>query len=249
MQEYVDYGNYKLSLVEEFKCIGISVLLSILAAWILYQSVWGLFLGVIICLLYRRSYRRQQIAKRKQELLLQFKDGMQSVSVALLSGLSIENAWKEAERELMELYGENADMVLEMKLMNSGIRMNQPIEQLLYQFSLRSGCEDIMEFAEIFRFAKRSGGNFGKIMQNTMFRIGEKMAVEREIQTVIAGKKMEQKVMNVVPVCLLAYLNLTSGEFLAPLYGNAFGACVMSVAFIVYVGALMLAQKIVNINV
>ena len=45
-------------------------------------------------------------------------------------------------------------MVEEMRQMNAGIGMNQPVEQLLYQFAVRSECEDIMEFAEVFRFAK-----------------------------------------------------------------------------------------------
>ena len=66
---------------------------------------------------------------------------------------------------------------------------------------------------------------------------------------IIAGKKMEQKVMNIVPVCLLAYLNLTSEEFLSPLYGNLFGVCVMTVAFGIYLMALLMAQKMVDIKV
>ncbi|MBQ8280379.1 MAG: type II secretion system F family protein [Roseburia sp.] len=249
MQECVDYGKYTLSLREEWGCFGITVLLSVTAAWILYRSCWGLLLGIAIFPLCRKSYRRSQVEKRKQELLIQFRDGMQSVSVALLSGYSIENAWREAEKELGELYGEQAYMTEEMRKMNSGIRMNLPVEQLLYQFAQRSACEDILDFSEIFRFAKRSGGNFGKIIRNTIMRISEKMEVEQEIRTALAGKKMEQKVMNVVPVCLLAYLNTTSAEFLAPLYGNLFGVCVMTIAFVAYVGALILAQRMVDIKV
>jgi Flp pilus assembly protein TadB len=81
--------------------------------------------------------------------------------------------------------------------------MNQPVEQLLYEFAMRSGCEDIVDFAEIFCFAKRSGGNFVKIVQSTAWHIAEKQAVEREVATVLSGKKMEQKIMNVVPILLL----------------------------------------------
>ena len=60
---------------------------------------------------------------------------------------------------------------------------------------------------------------------------------------------MEQKIMNVVPVGLLVYLNLTSQEFLEPLYGNLFGVCVMTGAFAAYVGAVLLASKIVKIKI
>lgn len=249
MQELVNYENYRMKFREELKCLGISAVLAAVAAWILYKHPLGLLPGIAIFPVYRRNYVRKRISEQKRELLLQFKDAMQSVSVALLSGYSIENAWIEAEKELRELYGAEAYMVEEMHYMNSGIRMNQPVEQLLYQFAMRAGCEDIIGFAEIFRFAKRSGGNFARIIQNTVQRIAEKQEVEREIEAILSGKKMEQKIMNVVPVCLLAYLNLTSEEFLAPLYGNLFGVCVMTVAFVAYVGACLLAQKMVEIKI
>lgn len=249
MQESIDYGRYRMTMLEELKCIAVTMLLASVAAWILYKSAWGLLLGVMIWPVYRKHYVDGRIAGRKRELLLQFRDGMQSVSVALLSGYSIENSWLEAEKELKELYGETAYMTEEMRQMNSGIRMNQPVEQLLYLFAVRTGCEDIIGFSEVFRFAKRSGGNFSRIIQNTVCSIAEKLEVEREIETVLSGKKMEQKIMNMVPVCLLAYLNITSEEFLAPLYGNLFGVCVMTLAFVAYVGAIILAQRMVNIRV
>ena len=248
MQDYVDYSNYKLSRKEEVKCFGIAIVLSVFSSWILYQSFFGMLLFIVIFPLYRKSYKEKQKELRKQKLLLEFKEAMQSVSVSLLSGYSIENAWQEAELEMIELYGTKGYMAKEIKLMNGKVQMNQSIEELLYQFALRSSCEEILEFAEIFRFAKRSGGNFAKIIQNTMFHIGEKIETEREIQIMIAGKKMEQKIMNIVPAVLLVYLNLTSEEFLAPLYGNILGIGVMTIAFFAYLGAVLLAQKITNIK-
>ena len=249
MQESTNYDRHRLTMQEELKCAATSFLLALFAAWLLYKNIRGLLLIVPIATVCRRSYRRKIIISRKRTLLLHFKDAMQSVSVAILSGFSIENAWIESEKELVELYGRNADMTEEMRQMNRGIRMNQPVEQLLLSFAQRSHCEEIMEFAEIFRFAKRNGGNFGKIIQSTISHIEERMEVEREIETIMAGKRMEQKVMNIIPICLMAYLNFTSEEFLSPLYGNVFGVCVMTIAFVLYLIALWLAQKMVDIRV
>ena len=245
----MDYRRYKLTWTEEVRCIGIALFFSLIAAWILYQSPWGLLLATVIYPFYKKNYIKQHMELRKKKLVMQFVDAMQSVTAALLGGLSVENAWKEAERELRELHGENAYMTKELRQINSGVSVNQPVEKLLYEFALRSGCEDILDFAEVFLFAKRSGGNFAVIMQNTSARIREKTGVEQEIATAVAGKKMEQKVMNIVPVCLLAYLNLTSSDFLKPLYGNLFGACVMTFSFGAYLGALMLSKKMMDIRI
>lgn len=220
-----------------------------ITAVLFYQSWFGmvsLFLYLpVLC----RIFRERKEKERKRKLLLEFKDAMQSISVALQAGYSLENAWKESEREMAELHGEDAQMVRSLHQMNLAAAMNQPIEKLFYEFAAVSGCEDILNFAEVFLFAKRSGGDFGRIIKSTTERIRDKMEVEEEIQTVLSGKKMEQKIMSVIPIGLLVYLRLTSGDFLAPLYGNKAGICVMTGALAAYGVALWLSEKIISIKV
>lgn len=245
----MEYEKYKLSRKEEGLCLVVAIGLSALAAWLLYRNLLGMILFFVLYPYCKNSYKKRCIEKQKKELLQQFKDMMLDISAALLSGYSVENAWKEAEKEVRKLYGENAYMAVELKEMNAALGMNQPVEQLLYAFALRSKCEDIISFAEVFRFAKRSGGHFGKIIHRAATRISEKQEIEQEIQTVIAGKRMEQNVMNIVPIGLLGYLNLTSGEFLEPLYGNVFGVLVMTGAFLAYIGALELSKRIMQFQI
>lgn len=244
----MDYGSYRFRRKEELWCILVSIILSSVAAWILYKSILGLIVILIIYPFYRSIYRKKCIKMQQNVLIVQFKDMILSVSAAMLSGYAIENAWREAEKEICELYGESSYMAMELKNMNTAIRMNQPVEQLLYEFALRSRCEDIMNFSEVFRFAKRSGGNFGKILYGVAMRISEKQEIEQEIQTVIAGKRMEQTVMNVIPIGILGYLNVTSSEFMQPLYGNLFGVVVMTGAFLTYLGAVLLSRKMMEIK-
>lgn len=245
----MDYRKYRLNRKEKMKCLMVSLLLAMFVAWLLYRSVFGMLSVIIIYPLYKEQKRREELEKKKWELLLGFKDAMQSVSTALVAGYSLENAWREGEREMVELYGETACISAELRKINAAVRMNEPLEEKLMDFARRSACEDIWSFAEVFVFAKRSGGDFSKIIRTTIHKINDKIVVEREIATVIAGKKMEQRVMNVVPAFILVYLNLTSGEFMAPLYGSLFGVCVMSIAFTVYLGAVIIAKKIVDIKV
>ena len=60
-------------------------------------------------------------------------------------------------------------MAAEVRWMNEGVRMNEPLERLLLSFAARSGCEEIGEFCGGVRaFAKRSGGgDFVHIMQTS----------------------------------------------------------------------------------
>lgn len=245
----MDYRKYRLSRTEKIKCLAVSLVLAFIIAWLLYRSWYGVLSVIVIYPVYKEQKRRDELEKKKWELLLGFKDAMQSVSAALMAGYSLENAWRESECEMAELYGETACISTELRKINAAVKMNEPLEQQLMDFAKRSACEDISSFAEVFVFAKRSGGDFGKIIRTTIHKINDKIEVEREIATVVSGKQMEQRVMNFVPAFILVYLNLTSEEFLAPLYGSLFGVCVMSAAFAVYLAAVMLARKIVDIRV
>lgn len=65
----------------------------------------------------------------------------------------------------------------------------------------------------------------------------------------LAGKKLEGRIMNGMPLFILAYLNLTSGDFLAVLYGNPLGVVIMTGALAGYFAALRLSEHILDIHV
>lgn len=245
----MDYRSYSMSVRENLRCLLVGIVLAGMIAWLFYRSLWGMLSCPLMVLLYRRNYKREQQQRRKDRLLQEFKDGMQAVSAALLAGYSMENAWREAEREIGGLHGETSLMFREVHQINTAVRMNEPLEKVLSDFALRSGCEEIESFAEVFSFAKRSGGDFPKIIRTTVQKLTGRIEVEREIATVLAGKKLEGRIMNVMPVLILAYLTFASGDFLDMLYGNPVGVLIMSTALGVYAAALRLSAHILDIQI
>ena len=104
-------------------------------------------------------------------------------------------------------------------------------------------------FAEIFRYAKRSGGDVIGIIKQTSHIIHEKAEVQQQIDTIITGKRLEQRVMVCMPLVITLYLRLTSPEYIDVLYGNVMGIIVMTICLLIYAAAVMLAQKITDINI
>ena len=90
---------------------------------------------------------------------------------------------------------------------------------------------------------KRSGGNMIEIIRDTASTIRQKAEVEQEIQTIISGKKMEVKVMQIMPFAMIGYLRITSPEFLVSLYGNAAGIIVMFICLFIYAIAVWFAKE------
>ena len=106
-----------------------------------------------------------------------------------------------------------------------------------------------MQFADVFLTAKRSGGNMTEILAETADMIEQKMAVDREIDVLLSSRKLEQKIMNVVPFFIIFYISLTSKGFFDVLYHNPVGILIMTICMAVYLAAFLLSEKIVEIEV
>lgn len=234
--------QYILSLLK-----GMLIVLTI--AYIFYENLLFAIIFMPYVHIYMKNSAREIQRKKKQELVKEFKDGMLAVSFSLNVGYSIENAFKEALGELILLYGNKSDIVIQFRTIIYRININENIEDILDDFAAKSKVEDIMYFAEVFRYAKRSGGDLISIIRNTANTISEKIEAKNEIETVISGKQMEQKIMSIVPFGIILYLKLSSPEFIEGLYGNAVGIVVMTVCLILYIVSYWLAQRIVRIEV
>ena len=73
--------------------------------------------------------------------------------------------------------------------------------------------------------------------------------MEREIETLIAAKKYEFKVMSAIPFGIIGYMKISFPEFMEILYGNVLGVGVMSICLMIYAGAYYFGQRIVNIEI
>lgn len=244
-----DYQDYRFSWKERLRILIEFLILSggfaylFYRSWVVFAFLWGFYP------IYRRRKKQQLTQKRQDILCRQFKDSIQCAASSMAAGYSIENAFREAYAEMRMQYGPDALMTGELRYMNSCLSLNIPLEQLLYDFANRSGLEDVRSFCEVFTFAKRSGGDFMKIIHMTADRISDKNELMEAIRTEIAGKRMEQKLMNLMPLFILLYVDVSFGGYLDGLYHNPFGVLVMTVCLVVYMCAYLLSEKIMSIEI
>lgn len=234
---------------EKIICLVKGVSLVFATGYLFYGQWWcGIFLMWYIWPFYRNSVRRYQ-EKEQDRLMVQFKDGMMALNSALSAGYSVENGFRKALGEIRVLYGEKAGIVRGFQQIVHKLELNGNVEKALENFAADMNLEDVLYFAEVFRYAKRSGGDMTAIIRKTAENISGKLEVRREISTLITGKRMEQKVMNLVPFAIIFYIRLAAGEFIEPLYGNLPGIVVMTGCLVVYVLSVKWAEKIMEIEV
>lgn len=241
-----DYHVYHYSLKEHVRYLSEAVLLIVLVSYLFYHSVLAFGLLVPFYPIFLKIKAKRLLQQQKQELCQQFKETIFSVAAALNAGYSVENAWREAKTEMTQMYGEQALMVQELQHILAHLSMNVPLEELLYDFAQRSALEDVSSFCQVFFFAKRSGGDFIGIIRATAERIGQKIELQRQLAADLAARRLESQIMNVVPLVILLYLNLTSPGYFDVLYGNISGVCIMSVCLIVYLAAYALSERMLE---
>ena len=171
----------------------------------------GAVLGSVCYVRYRIKVQKEQ---EKWQLMVEFKEAMDSMVSALAAGYSMENAITEAYRDMKLLHSEDTRMMRELWDIQQKISLHQPLDEVLSAFASKSGVEDIITFAQIYATARKSGGNLVKVMKRTAQNISEKMEIQREIQTMIAGKKMEAELYDGdSPFYYFVFADLFSGIF------------------------------------
>lgn len=245
----MDYRQYRLGKKDVKRIIVSSLLLAAAIAFLFYRSLWGLCcLPIVFMWLYKRERNRGK-DKQNQQLLEEFINGIRVLNTSLQAGLSMENAWREVQKELLIMYGDTSLFFKEVREMNHSVAVNVPIEKLMLQFAYRSGLEDIIIFAELFEYGKRSGGNWRRIIEEVVQHIQDKHDARKEIEVMIASKKLEQQVMNVIPLGILLFLQISSWDYMSALYHNPIGILCMSVCLVGYGLALVLSERILRIQV
>ena len=223
--------------------------LTAVVAWVFYDSVLGMAAFPVVFFFNYKRYLGAKAEKWQKQFGQEYKELLLSVSGSLQTGYSVENAFREAENNLLLLYGENGILVSDIRELNGKVGMRIPVEQAFLELSEKYSNEELTGFAEVFRFAKRLGGDYVKNIRRSAQKIEEKIDLSQEIEAAIAEKQFELKAMMVMPAGILAYMKLSSPAFLEPVYHNAFGVAVMSGCIAAYLGSAYLGKKIVDIKV
>lgn len=229
--------------------VGKSILILVGLAYLFYHSLFGVFLLAPVAYVYFCMERKECEECKCQEFKIQFQEVLQSLTAALNVGYSIENAFREALIEIKKLYGNEAAVVRELLYITRQLEMNVTVEQALGEFADRVGVEEVRTFVTVFGMTKRNGGDAIAVLKNTMEKLCMKMEVKREIRTLVAAKKMEFKVMTVIPAGIIVYMKISFAEFMSVLYGNAGGIVIMSIALGIYLAAYYLGKTMLEIEV
>lgn len=245
-----DYDIYIMGRTEKTVNIILAAVALFAVGYIFYHSIILSALLMLFAVKWPKMRTKQIIRKRKNQLTLQFKDMLYSLASALSVGKSVESGLQDTLSDLRVIYPDpQTDILVELEYILRGIGMNNTVESMFSQFAERAHLEDIENFVDIFVTCKRTGGDLMEVMRSTSHTIGEKIEVKQEIETTISGKKYEFRFMMVLPVIMVLFLTLTSGEYMEPVFTTIVGRGAMTVAILIFCVSYLVGSKVMEISV
>ncbi len=243
-----DYYVYHLNPVERISGIAMSFSVGFFVGMVFFRSFLISIVAGTICVIPGiKKYKEYLKEKRRQNLLLQFRDMMESLSASYSAGKNTQGAFQDACADLIAIYGEKADMVHELKLIVSGLYNGQNIDDMLTNFALRSHLDDIESFATVFEVSNRYGGNLRKVVGETRQIINEKIETELEIRTILTANKNDLNIMIIMPVVIMLMLG-GMGD-MSIIQNTLVNVIVKIVALILFGVAYYMGRKIVDIRI
>lgn len=244
-----DYDSYTMKFREKVFYITIAAAFIFVVTFIFYRSIILSFLFTPVALFYPGIKTRELIKRRKSELNIQFKDMLYSLSSSISAGKTVEAAIREVLKDLSVLYPEpSAYILIEIRRIISSLEMNETLESVFSDFANRAKLEDVDNFVNVFNICKRSGGNIADVIRNTSAIISDRIEVGQEVDTMLAERKFEQKVLNIVPILMILLLSSSAPDYMEPVFNTMAGHFTMSISIILLGFAWFISSKLSNIR-
>ena len=99
------------------------------------------------------------------------------------------------------------------------------------------------------RIARNTGGNLNRTLERTAASLRELARLEGVVRTKTAEGRAQTWVIALIPVPLVTGLDRLDPDFLAPVWTTTGGHLVLAGAIVLWAIALLLARKIVEVDV
>lgn len=181
-------------------------------------------------------------ARMKEE----FKEALYPLLTAIRSGRSLENAFLltagEMEESLFPLLGPK------WKKAAGLLEIGYPMEECLFELSRTCKIPEMASFARTVEICKRSEGNVAKVLERTIHILSDKLTMEGELKVLLAKKRLEQRLMGVMPFLILGLLLVSSPGYLTPLFSSPGGLLVLISAAMLMLTGFFLSKRISDIH-
>ena len=245
-----DYSVYHLSKAELRNYFMKSFLSLFICGYVFYGNIIAAMIAGALSVSGLKTYRKTLAARRRSELRVQFKDLLYSVSSSVSSGRHLNEALEDSEGAVALIHGRESILAVEIRNMCRVMRdTNCSEDVVLTDLSKRSGIREIADFTDVCLTCKYSGGDLTKMISKAVYLLTQNIELQKEKDVMLSQKKLESKILAVMPVAVTALINLASSDYLAMMYTTFTGRVIMTIALAGTAGSFLWSSRMINAEV
>ena len=211
----------------------------IVLAFTFFKAFWGVLFTIPVMVFYVKYTVEKTRKKKMHQLQMQFKDAILTLASSLRTGYSLSHAFEEALEISSVVYGSESMIVSLLDRVVWGQKLNISMDQLLEEMAEKSQLEVVREFVEVVKVVRRYGGNLPDMIQKLADVMEDRLSVNAEILSATTSVRYEAYIMDIIPVAIIWYMNLTGPSFLEILYTSMMGRLFMGICMLIYLAVVM----------
>lgn len=244
-----DYDIYTPEPGERNRVLILAAAFSCLCGYLYFHSWIVSAAAGLLSVMVLPVYKKIKINERKNDLRLQFRDVLYSVSASVNTGRSLEEALHEAYDPVVLIYGEKCHMAGELFRINLIIEeTNCSAEPLLKDLAKRCHIDEISEFVDVCTTCRRTGGDIGALIGKASSIITQNLELAREKHVLLSQKQLESRLLALMPPLIIFFINMSSSDYLTLMYTTLEGRLIMSASLVCTLGSFLWSFRLISFD-
>jgi tight adherence protein B len=181
--------------------------------------------------------------KRREAFTAQLPDNLQMIASAMRAGHSFAGALAAVVDDAPDPSRD------ELRRVVADERLGTPLDAALGVIVERMSSRDLEQVALVAALQRETGGNTAEVLERVIDTVRERVALQRNIQTLTAQGRMSRWVLTAIPIVLLAAITAINPAYVSPLYHTSLGHLLLCVATAMVIAGSVVIKNIVNIKV
>lgn len=201
------------------------------------------WVGLVLIAIGPTAYIEYMRRKRVEALEMQLDNFILALANALKSTPSIGSAFNSVVAVISEPMKSEVDLAIkEMKV-------GSTLDQALLHMAARVGSRQLDSALSAILIGRQVGGNLPKVLETTASTLREMRRLEGVVKTKTAEGKAQLWVIALMPFAMLAGLNQLWPGYFDPLTTTVVGYLICIFSAGCWVAALVLARKVLNVDI
>jgi tight adherence protein B len=214
----------------------------VLAAHVLVTiELWYVLIGLIA--IGPTAYIEHMRRKRVEKLEEQLDNFILALANALKTTPSIGAAFNSVAAVISD------PMRQEVELAIKEMKVGSTLDQALLHMAARVGSRQLDSALSAILIGRQVGGNLPKVLETTAATLREMRRLEGVVRTKTAEGKAQLWVIGLMPFGLILGLNVLWPGYFDPLTKSIFGYILIIVCSAFWVASIVLARKVLNVDI